>query len=197
MTAASQKTAKVCLKTKLIFCLGCMLTLSACGGGGGDTPTPAPAPPSSPPSTCTIGVSVPVKTASLVTVSGQNASGIDIDVGGPQGCPTPNAEALGVADVSASSISATNVGVQVHRGDTKIMILFGPGMAAVTSAMVAGQPNDVVIGAITHPTAQDGTQGVQFTITVSPSAALGARTVVLRAANDDMSAFTGGLEVLP
>lgn len=85
----------------------------------------------------------------------------------------------------------------MHRGDTKIMILFGAGLTAVTSVSVAGQPNDFVISNITHPSATDGTPGVQFNVTVSPTAALGARTVILRAANDDMTTFTGGVEVLP
>lgn len=183
---------------KKVRIAGCCLPLllSACGGGDSKTVTPAPTPTTSS-SNCAVGVSVPIKGASLVTVSGQNAGAIDIDVGGPQACPTPNAQVLGVANVAASSISATNVGVQLHRGDTKIMILFGAGLTSVTSVSVSGQPNDFAISNITHPSATDGTPGVQFNVTVSPTAALGARTIFLRAGNDDMSAFSGGVEVLP
>lgn len=176
----------------LIFCVSALL--SGCGGGS-KTVTPAPSSTTSN-SSCATGVSAPLGSPSLITVSGQNASA-DINVGGPQACPTPNAQVLGIANVGASSISATNVGVQMHRGDTKIMILFGAGLTAVTSVSVAGQPNDFVISNITHPSATDGTPGVQFNVTVSPTAALGARTVILRAANDDMTTFTGGVEVLP
>ncbi|MBV9609786.1 MAG: hypothetical protein JO187_09530 [Acidobacteria bacterium] len=39
--------------------------------------------------------------------------------------------------------------------------------------------------------------GVQFNITVSSSAALGNRTVFLQKSNNDITTFTGGLEVVP
>ncbi|HEX2617277.1 MAG TPA: hypothetical protein VHL57_07020 [Flavobacteriales bacterium] len=122
---------------------------------------------------------------------------MDINVGGAQSCPAVNAQVLGVANIGASSISASNIGAQVHRGDAKIVILFGPGLTPATNVSITGQPNDFLISNVTPRTATDGTPGMQFQIAVSPTAALGARTVVLSAANGDTTVFTGGLEVLP
>jgi hypothetical protein len=104
---------------------------------------------------------------------------------------------LGTANVGASSITAQDTGSQVHRGDTKIVIVFGPALSGMTNVSISGQPNDFVISTPMSRTATDGTPGVEFQITVTPSAAFGARSVVLRNANGDTTVFTGGLEVVP
>lgn len=178
-----------------------LLILSGCGSGGGDsTPTPAPpAPPTSPStgSTCVTGTLVAFNSPTPVTVSGVPAPGVDVNVGGPQACPAANAEALGTANIGASSITAQDTGAQVHRGDSKNVIVFGAGLTGVTNVSISGQPNDFIITNVVNRTATDGTPGVQFQITVSVTAALGARSVVLRASNGDTAVFTGGLEVLP
>jgi hypothetical protein len=99
--------------------------------------------------------------------------------------------------VGASSITAQDTGSQVHRGDNKIVILFGPGLTGVTNVSISGQPNDFIVTNVVNRNATDGTPGVQFQVSVSLTAALGARSVVLRATNGDTTTFTGGLEVLP
>lgn len=171
----------------------CLATLMTACGGGGSNSTPAPV--TTP--TCVTGTLAAFNTPSPVNVSGTNVAGVDINVGGTQSCPAVNAQVLGVANVGATSISASDIGAQVHRGDAKIVILFGPGLGAATNVSITGQPNDFLITNVMSRTANDGTPGVQFQIAVSPTAALGARTVVLRAANGDTTVFTGGLEVLP
>jgi hypothetical protein len=188
------------LRTPFLFLTAAaVMFCAACGSSGND----APAPPagginnggSSAP-TCTPGPLSPFNAPTAVTISGANAAGVDINVGGPQSCPPPNGQVLGIADLGASSITATNIGAQVRRGDIKTVILFGPGLGAATNVDITGQPGDFLITDVVNRNATDGTPGVQFQITVSPAAAFGARTVVLRSANGDATAFTGGLEVI-
>jgi hypothetical protein len=132
-----------------------------------------------------------------VTISGASTSGVDVNVGGPQACPAVNAQALGIADLAATRITATDTGAQVHRGDTKKVIVFGPALSGSTNVSISGQPNDIIITATPMSvTATDGTPGVQFDITVTTTAAFGARSVVLRNANGDTTVFTAGLEVV-
>lgn len=174
---------------------GTALLLASCGGGGGTTTKPTTSTPA--PSTCTTTVVAPVGTQNLVTVAGADVAGVDVAVGNPQTCPAPNAEVLGVADLSATRLSATNTGAQIHRGDSKIVIIFGKGLNGSMQISVNGQSNDFTITNQVGITATDGTPGIQFNVAVSPTAALGARSVVLRAANSDITSFTGGLEVIP
>jgi len=171
------------------------LLLTSCGGGGGTTTKPTTPTPA--PSTCTTTVAAPVGSQNIVAVAGADVPGVDVAVGNPQSCPAPNAEVLGVADLSATKLSATNAGAQIHRGDSKIVIIFGKGLSGSMQVSVNGQPNDFTITNQVGVTATDGTPGIQFNIFVSPTAALGARSVVLRAANSDITSFTGGLEVTP
>jgi hypothetical protein len=58
-------------------------------------------------------------------------------------------------------------------------------------------PDDIQISAIQAVTATDGTPGISFIATVGSDAALGARTVVLQGAKNDITAYAGGLEVVP
>jgi hypothetical protein len=132
-----------------------------------------------------------------VTISGASASGVDVNVGGPQACPAVNAQALGVADLAATQISGADTGAQVQRGHTMKVVVFGSALSGTTNVSISGQPNDIIL--ISQPmsiTATDGTPGVEFNIQVSSTAALGARSVVLKNANSDTTVFTGGLEVI-
>jgi hypothetical protein len=179
----------------LIFASAVIVLLTSCGGGGGSSNTPAAVNPQ--PTGCSTTVSVPTGTQNIVTVAGANVSGVDISVGNPQACPAENAEVLGVADLSATRISASNTGAQIHRGDSKFVILFGKGLSGTMNVSVSGQPGDFTITNQVGVTATDGTPGIQFNVLVSPTAAFGARSVILRAANNDITTFTGGLEVIP
>lgn len=173
---------------------GAVLLLASCGGGGGNTKPTTPTPSAS---TCTTGVSAPVGAQNIVTVAGADVSGVDVTVGSPQACPAPNADVLGVNDTTATRLTANNTGGQIHRGDSKIVVIFGKGLNGSMQISVNGQPNDFSITNQVGITATDGTPGIQFNVVVSPTAALGARSVVLRATNSDITTFTGGLEVIP
>jgi len=181
----------------LIFAGSAALLLAACGGGGDGGTTKPTTPTTTNPSTCSVGMAAAVGSPNVVTVAGANVGGVDIAVGNPQACPGENAEVLGVADLSATKLSATNTGSQIHRGDTKIVILFGKGLTGVSQVSIGGQPGDFVVTNISSIKATDGTPGVQFNVGVSVTAALGARSVILRTSNNDITTFTGGLEVIP
>lgn len=180
-----------------IFMSGTALLLASCGGGGGTTAKPTTPTPA--PSTCTTTVAAPVGTQNIVTVAGADVAGVDVAVGNPQTCPAPNAEVLGVNDTTATRLTANNTGAQLHRGDSKIIVIFGKGLSGSMQVSVNGQPNDFSITNQVGIMANDAdhTPGIQFNIVVSPTAALGARSVVLRATNNDITTFTAGLEVIP
>lgn len=138
-----------------------------------------------------------MKAPSLIALSGGDVSGVDIDVSPQQACPTANATSLGVADLSATKVTSTNVGAQIHRSDTKIVILFGSALSGNMQVSIGGQSGDFAISNVHSVTATDGTPGIEFNVVVSPAAALGARSVILQSSTGDVTTFTGGLEVLP
>jgi hypothetical protein len=134
---------------------------------------------------------------SVVQVAaGQTAAGVNISVPAAPSSP-PNAQNLGVAAMTGSA-SAFNTGDQIHRGTTQRVVLFGPGLSADMTISILG-PSDIQISGVQGVTASDpsNTPGVTFTASVSPSAALGARTVVLQTPSGNITTFTGGLEVVP
>jgi len=143
------------------------------GGGGGGAPG-APA---------------------LVTVTaGATASGIKISVFSPQSSPTPNAKFLGV---NFAQGGATVTGDTVSRAQGSATVtMYGPGLTSGMKVSITG-PGDITVGALTAITASDGTPGVQFPITLTNATALGARTVVMQDAKNDVTTFSGGLEVVP
>jgi hypothetical protein len=126
---------------------------------------------------------------------GQTAAGVDISVPSPAASPAPNATVLGVAPTGPGG-SASSTGDVVHLGSTVKILLFGPGLSGDMQISISG-PNDISIQNIRTITATDKTPGVAFDASVSSSAALGARTVILRNAQNDITTFTGGLEVVP
>lgn len=76
------------------------------------------------------------------------------------------------------------------------VVLFGPGLTSDMKVSILG-PNDIQISNVVGVTATDGTLGLSFTAAVAGNAAPGGRTVVLQSSNGNMTAFTGGLEVVP
>ena len=92
--------------------------------------------------------------------------------------------------------SASNTGSTISRGETKTVLLFGPGLDASMQVTITG-PSDIVVSNIRSIQSTTNTPGIAFSAAVSSDAALGARTVILRATNDDITTFSGGLEVLP
>jgi hypothetical protein len=173
--------AKTSFSILSIFCSIGLLT--ACGGGGGTSSNGGGGGGGAPGS------------PSLVTVAARvTASGINISVVSPQSNPTPNAKFLGV---NFAQGGATVTGDTVSRGQgTATVTMYGPGLTSGMKVSITG-PADIMVGSLTAITAQDGTPGVQFAITLTNSTALGARTVVMQDAKNDVTTFSGGLEVVP
>ncbi len=170
-----------------------LAALVACGGNAAQAPvaTTTTAPPSG-----SGGSPAPINTPVIVNVAaGGTAAGIGITVGPPQSTAPPNAQNLGVAALSGTA-SAFNTGATISRGTTQRVVLFGPGLSGSMQVIIRG-PSDIQVSNIIGITATDKTPGISFTATVAGNAALGARTVVLQAANGDITTFTGGLEVVP
>jgi hypothetical protein len=134
--------------------------------------------------------------AVVQVTAGQGASGVNITVPPPSGTP-PNVEDLGVAGLTGTA-SAFNTGDAIHRGATMRVVMFGAGLSGDMQVTIQG-PNDIQISDVRGVTSSDpsNTPGIIFTAFVAGNAALGARTVVLQASNGNITAFTGGLEVVP
>jgi hypothetical protein len=130
-----------------------------------------------------------VQNPNVVSVAaGSNTSGVNITV--PAAAGSENADNLGVGN------TAQNTGTQVHRGSSQQVILFGSGLSGNMTVTISG-PGDIAVGGLQTISSKSGTPGIAFTASVPSNAALGARTVFLRAGNNDIVAFTGGLEVVP
>ncbi len=123
--------------------------------------------------------------------AGQTASGISITVPAPASSPTPNATAVG-----ANGSTATSSGDTMHQNSSPTVLVFGTGLNVNMKASFSG-PSDITIGPLQPVNFQGGGTGVSFTATVASNAALGARTLILQNANNDITTFTGGLEVVP
>lgn len=162
-----------------------------CGGGSSNTPppTPPPAPPSVPPSSGAVNPPTTVTVAAGATVGGN-----DVTVPAPAKSPAENAQVLGTSAVSGGS--ATSTGSTIHRGETKTVLLFGPGLDGSMQVTITG-PADIVVSNIQSIQSTKNVPGIAFTAAVSSDAALGARTVILQATNEDITTFAGGLEVVP
>lgn len=172
-----------------------ILVLSGCGGSDS---SPAPSNPSAPPPANGGGggATSPVTEARIVSVGpGQTVSGIDIAVSSPANSAGVNAENLGVTELNGSG-SARNTGATIRRGTTMRVILFGRALHGGLNVTILG-PNDISVSNIRSITSQTGKSGIAFDASVAANATLGARTVVLRDTNSDISTFTGGLEVIP
>ena len=170
----------ICFVLSLLFSIGflaaCGSSRSSSGGGGGG------------------GGGAPGSPSLVMVRAGATASGINISVVSPQSNPTSNAKFLGV---NFAQGGAAVTGDTVSRGQgTATVTMFGPGLTAGMKVSITG-PGDISVGSLTAITAQDGTPGLQFPITLTGSTALGARTVVMQDAKNDVTTFSGGLEVVP
>jgi len=76
------------------------------------------------------------------------------------------------------------------------VVIFGRALSGGLNVSILG-PNDISISNVRSTTSSTGKSGVAFDISVAGNATLGARTVVLRDTNNDITTFTGGLEVIP
>jgi hypothetical protein len=181
-------------------CISLALLASGCGSGGGG------------------GNEVygstgggPVSTPVVVSVTaGGFAQGVNITVFNPA-TPTPpappNAELLGVQQ-PGTTFSLFNTGDTISRSvpGPQLVALCGPGLSQNMTVTIAGPSSDFTVSNITgsttlcKPTSGGGSNvpGIEFDLTVNPAATLGARTVILQNSPDnDITTFTGGLEVVP
>jgi hypothetical protein len=124
--------------------------------------------------------------------AGQTASGINIVVPAPASSPIPNATLVG-----ADGSHAFSSGDVLHRNTTATVIIAGTGLNTSMKASFSG-PADITIGPLQSVTFQGGGgTGLSFPATIAPNAALGARTLILQDAKNDITTFAGGLEVVP
>ena len=165
--------------------IGCGGVKNSSNAGNANLPTSGPSPSGSSPVTSPIIVQVG---------SGATVSGINIAVSSPAASPPPNAQVLGVA--TGTGGSAFNTGDLIHRGEAASVLLFGPGLSGGMTVTIGG-PDDIQISNVRSITSTTGTPGVAFNVVVNGNAALGARTVFLQNAQSDITAFAGGLEVVP
>jgi hypothetical protein len=163
------------------------ILMTACGG---DDSSPPPPPGNGGGGNNNGTIQVPVAVA---VADGQTVSGTNITV--PSGTSTLNAELLGVLPIGSGG-SAQNTGDRIQRGTTGQVLMFGTGLSGSVTVAISG-PADILVSNIVTRTATDGTQGVSFDVVVDPNAALGARTVFLQSGTDQLTSFTGGLEVIP
>jgi hypothetical protein len=193
---------------RLILLLPLLVLLAACGGGGGSSTNRGGGGGSgggSGGSGSQPGQSVPV----LVSAS-QAQTGIDINVPAPASNPAPNASVIGVA-FGSGTVNAFNTGVQISRSQhtSGLVFLCGPGLPTGTGAASAtgwqvkiSGPSDITVntGSIQATQCTDSSNnkinGIQFTVGLTATTALGGRTVLLISPQSDIDTFTGGLEVV-
>jgi hypothetical protein len=131
----------------------------------------------------------------ISVAGGQNVAGVDITVVGPASSSAPNAEVLGVSQPTEAG-TANSTGAVIRRGTTRRVLLFGRNLSSATDVTITG-PQDITIANVQAITSTTDLPGISFEATVATDAALGARSVILRAPNNDVTTFTGGLEVGP
>jgi hypothetical protein len=163
---------------------------TACGGGGGSNSEGNPVPGGGGGNGGGGGVNPPT----IVSVSaGQAVLGVNISVAAQASSPTPNVTAAG-----ADGKSAFSGGDVMHQNSVATVIVFGPGLNTSMKASFSG-PGDIAIGPLQSVNFQDpkAPPGLRFTATVASNAALGARTLVLQDTKNDITTFSGALEVVP
>jgi len=176
----------------VVFVAMCLSFMLACGGrgdfgggSGGGTGT----------GTGT-GTGSNTGTPKLVTITGGSTfmdGDIVVDAPAVTGA---NKLDMGFISVDDPNGNAYNTFTTVHQGaSNSVLLIAGPGITASTQVIVTGpSPSDITLGT---PTFNSGTiPALQLTISVSSTAALGARTVILKNSNNDIAAFAGGLEVI-
>jgi hypothetical protein len=186
---------------------GCLLValmfLAACGGGGSSTPSTGGNGGGGGGGGGTGGGGGAANPPVSVTVTaGAISSGVDITVPAPASVTAPNASLLGAAVVPPGggdvSITLTNGSSTVHQGSPIIVALAGTGIAATGTTVTISGPDDITIDTTTVKdiTLDGGQKGLTFQAAVASGAALGARTVLLKNAQNDITSFTGGLQVI-
>jgi len=114
--------------------------------------------------------------------------------------------AVGQCTVSGTNISCTAgvTGTEISRGtqggQPVYLFVGGYGIVPGTTYSISGNGTDIVVTQPTSnefATATDGTPVVYFPIVVSLAAALGPRNIVVTNNAHELSAFPGGLQIIP
>jgi len=128
-----------------------------------------------------------------VTAGGAESDNVDIDV--PQHFPL-TLSLLGVGFANPAGV----VGVEVPQGSSASLLLVGNGVQPGTFYVISGNPSDVTV---TQPVVSDftstagGFPAVRVQITVSPSAALGPRNILVTNPVGEISVLVGALLITP
>ncbi|MGH9513167.1 MAG: hypothetical protein ACRD2U_13630 [Terriglobales bacterium] len=129
-----------------------------------------------------------------ITVQASQTTIADIAVVAPVSSIPPNVQAVGID----SNGFAFATGGTASQGEASgVVTLFGPGITSDMQVSFSGPSGDITTSNIQGVTATDGTPGLQFNIAVASTAALGARTLILQNSNNDITTFTGGIEIIP
>lgn len=187
---------------RFILAFFALLMLAACGGGGSSSSSTTTPPPSGGAGGGGSGTGAANPPVVVNVNAGQTAAGVDISAPAPASSPAPNATLLGAAVAPPGggnvSISLDNTGTIIHRGNSVIIALIGDGLSGNMTVSISGPPDITVdTSTIKGFTSTSQKPGISFQAAVSSNAGLGARTILLKNAQDDITSFTGGLEVQP
>ena len=128
-----------------------------------------------------------------VAVQASQTSIANIAVVAPVSTTPPNVQAVGV---DSNGFAFATGGTATQGEAAGIVTLFGPGITSGMNVSFSG-PADITVTNTHTVTATDGTPGLQFNIAVASTAALGARTLILQNSSNDITTFTGGIEIIP
>jgi hypothetical protein len=121
----------------------------------------------------------------FTVTGGATATSIDIVVPPPVG--SLNVTVIGIGD-PGTAIGFSGSSVDISRGQTKQLILGPTGLSQANGSTLSISGDGVTVGAVTF---QSGYMRVN--ITVSATATLGPRNVIVTNSNLDMSILSGGL----
>ncbi|HUU12958.1 MAG TPA: hypothetical protein VM182_04510, partial [Terriglobia bacterium] len=127
----------------------------------------------------------------VLATAGFETFGVDIPVL-PVSTPTLSLAAVGIGDTAGS------VGVSMARGSDVQLLLVGEGLVPGTYYLIEGGSGEFDF---TQPLAADfgettdGIPAVQLQVSVSPSAVLGARNIMVLNVSGEIAAFVGGILV--
>jgi hypothetical protein len=119
--------------------------------------------------------------------------GVDVDVT-PAASSSLTLLAVGVGTTAGAT------GVKLLRGETVRLLLVGPGLLPGIHVSVSGPAADCEVTqpvAADFVTASDGTPAVRVWLSVSPTAPVGVRNIMVANVDGERAVFVGGIEVAP
>jgi len=137
-------------------------------------------------------VGQPLTQREVTVTAGMETRGIDVQVS----ALTPTLSLIAVGTCTATNCTAGSVGVQVAQGRSETLFLVGKGIVPGTVYAISGKSTDVVV---TQPSESDfattttGEPAVSVAISVSPTAELGPRNIMVTNSAGELVVFVGGL----